>query len=118
MKGFIFTVFMVFASGSYATGLDLTIPSDVLGHTLTSNQNTDFSTPILLANTDGVSERARKRRMEKNASDSEPRVEYNNSSWPAILGCGLLGLSLIGDSSAWQAGSAAACGLGLAYKFN
>jgi hypothetical protein len=45
-------------------------------------------------------------------------AKSENSVIPAILGCGLLGLSLYGDSSAWKAGSAMACGFGLTYRFN
>lgn len=40
------------------------------------------------------------------------------SVFPSILACGLLGMSLYGDSAGWRAGSAALCGVSLAWYNN
>ena len=66
--------------------------------------------------------RIKKERRQKREQTVMPVVvkeaKSENSVIPAILGCGLLGLSLYGDSAAWKAGSGMACGFGLTYKFN
>lgn len=117
---FKFLVLLLLPMSALAMDLDLSYDASADNMYEAAFQGDSFQGSILLA--EARESRMIKERRENRQNPKKPvvisRPNSDNSVLPAILGCGLLGLSLYGDSSAWKAGSAMACGFGLTYTFN
>ncbi|MFY0641611.1 MAG: hypothetical protein JXR16_11235 [Bermanella sp.] len=115
-----FLILLLLPMTTVAMDLDLSYESSSESFHQASYQANIVHGTIMLAQASEA--RIKKERRQKREQLAMPvvvnKAKSENSVIPAILGCGLLGLSLYGDSSAWKAGSAMACGFGLTYKFN
>ena len=115
-----FLVLLLLPMTTLAMDLDLSYKSSLEPFHQTSYQSNAHHGAIVLA--EARETRMIKERRKKREQTVMPVVvdesKTKNSVIPAILGCGLLGLSMYGDSSAWKAGSAMVCGFGLTYRFN
>ena len=115
-----FLVLLLLPMTTLAMDLDLSYELSSEPFYQSSHQASAYHGAIVLA--EARETRMIKERRKKREQTVMPVVvkerKSENSVIPAILGCGLLGLSMYGDSSAWKAGSAMACGFGLTYRFN